>query len=324
MEKILRVLDLHTTFKVDGSTIYAVKGVSLEINEGETLCIVGESGSGKSVTGLSIMQLFMGTTGRIENGQIFFKDIELTGLPEEQIRNIRGNKIAMVFQEPMTSQNPVLRIGRQLTRTVQIHKKVSKAEARERGIEALKKAGIRNPEDIFHAYPQELSGGMRQRVMIAQALINRPALLLCDEPTSALDAIVQAQIVQMLRGLSAKEHTAILFITHDMSVVAQVADRVAVMYFGEIVESAPVKEFFANPQHPYSIGLIRSIPQPGNQQRLQCIKGSIPRPTQIMEGCIYLERCPFAREKCKYEAPLITGGLHQVKCFYPYGGKGSE
>lgn len=322
MKPILEVSNLSITFRVNEQKIYAVKNASFRIGEGELLCIVGESGSGKSVTALSIMQLFYGTTGKIEQGCIKLNGIELTNLKEKELRKYRGNEMAMVFQEPMTSLNPVVKVGRQLSRAVVLHQKVSKAEAKEISIEYIKKVGIKNAEKIYYAYPHEISGGMRQRIMIALAMINKPKLLICDEPTSALDVIVQAKIIHLIKNLCLQEKISVLFITHDMSVVAQIADRVAVMYWGMIVENGTVEDVFFKPRHPYTEGLIQSIARSDEQsEHMKCIKGSIPRPTELISGCIFADRCPYVKEICRKQLPKLEGDTHQFRCFYPLEGE---
>lgn len=259
MKPILEVTDLNTVFESNGENIHAVKDVSFHVNPGELLCLVGESGSGKSVTSLSIMRLLQGTTGKIVKGSVMLNGTDLTKLTDKEMRKYRGSEISMIFQEPMTSLNPVLKIGYQMIRTVMLHQKVSKSEAKRLSIEFLKKVRIKNAEKVFYAYPHEVSGGMRQRIMIASAIVNRPKILICDEPTSALDVIVQARIIRLIKELCLEENISVLFITHDMSVVAQIADRVAVMYKGRIVESRGAEDIFYRPEHPYTRELLHSI-----------------------------------------------------------------
>ena len=298
-----------------------VDGVNYSILEGETLGVVGESGSGKSVTALSIMQLLPMPPARFEGGRILFRGRNLIGLDDEQMREIRGNDIAMIFQEPMTALNPVFTVGNQIMETVMLHRGVDKAAAREHAIEMLTKVGIPSPKKRVDEYPHQLSGGMRQRVMIAIAISCDPDLLIADEPTTALDVTIQAQILDLIRELQVKARMGVLLITHDLGVVAQTAHHVAVMYAGKVVEYATVEDLFGHPRHPYSIGLFRSLPDlaaPG--ERLATIPGSVPSATRFPSGCRFRTRCSIASDKCAADepplVPLEAGGKHTVACHH--------
>jgi len=321
-DPVLRVHDLKTYFVTDrgSGTARAVDGVSFELAAGETLGIVGESGCGKTVMSLSILRLVPEPPGHILPGSfIEFEGRNLLTLPPRELRAVRGNRIAMVFQEPMTSLNPVLPIGAQVAEAALVHQKLSRAEARRRTIDLLRLVGIPDPEARVDDYPHQLSGGMRQRVMIAMALICHPQILIADEPTTALDVTIQAQILDLLGRLRRELHMAVLLITHDLGVVAGSADRVAVMYAGQVVETAPTRDLFATPQHPYTTGLLASIPrldQP--RERLRSIPGSVPPATAWPGGCRFHPRCPFAWEKCRTEEPplLETGTAgHSARCW---------
>ncbi|TDC21489.1 ABC transporter ATP-binding protein [Kribbella albertanoniae] len=317
---MLQVGNLKTEFRTDQGTVTAVDEVSFRLAAGETLCLVGESGSGKSVTALSIMGL-LADNGRVAHGSILFEDQDLVTLPERQLRGIRGNSIAMIFQEPMTSLNPVLTIGDQLSETVILHLGLSRAQARERVIELLAKVGIPRPEEIVDDYPHRLSGGMRQRAMIAMALSCAPKLIIADEPTTALDVTIQAQILKLIRDLSAETGTAMILITHDLGVVAEMADRVAVMYAGQVVEEADVFTLFDEPKHPYTIALMRSVPHISTPagDRLASISGSVPSLLQMPTGCRFHERCPHAMDRCRDDRPellqLSGQNRHTVRCW---------
>ncbi|GAB3937139.1 ABC transporter ATP-binding protein [Kribbella albertanoniae] len=317
---LLQVGNLKTEFRTDQGTVTAVDEVSFRLAAGETLCLVGESGSGKSVTALSIMGL-LADNGRVAHGSILFEDQDLVTLPERQLRGIRGNSIAMIFQEPMTSLNPVLTIGDQLSETVILHLGLSRAQARERVIELLAKVGIPRPEEIVDDYPHRLSGGMRQRAMIAMALSCAPKLIIADEPTTALDVTIQAQILKLIRDLSAETGTAMILITHDLGVVAEMADRVAVMYAGQVVEEADVFTLFDEPKHPYTIALMRSVPHISTPagDRLASISGSVPSLLQMPTGCRFHERCPHAMDRCRDDRPellqLSGQNRHTVRCW---------
>jgi oligopeptide/dipeptide ABC transporter ATP-binding protein len=314
---LLRVENLVTTFNAAEGKLSAVRGVSFSLHKGETLCIVGESGCGKSITSLSIMGL-LPSNGEISSGAIYFEGTDLTKLSKEELRRIRGNKISMIFQEPMTALNPVFTIGYQIREPLMLHQKLSKREAHERGIELLKQVGIPFPEKRMKQYPHELSGGMRQRVMIAMALACRPSLLIADEPTTALDVTIQAQILDLINELKEKLNMGVIMITHDMGVVAEMADRVMVMYAGEKVEEGDVASIFANPRHPYTKGLLKSVPNIDDEQyELEPIPGTLPNLNEKIEGCRFHPRCPFATEKCRTQSPpefKVKEG-HYVRCW---------
>jgi oligopeptide/dipeptide ABC transporter ATP-binding protein len=322
-EEILRVRDLKTQFLSDGQAVPAVDGISFALNRGETLGIVGESGSGKSVTALSIMRLIPSPPGRIIGGNIYFKGEDLLEKTDHEIRSIRGNNISMIFQEPMTSLNPVYTIGRQISETIMVHQKLPKKAAMEKAVQMLRLVGIPMPEKRIRQYPHQLSGGMRQRVMIAMALSCRPDVLIADEPTTALDVTIQAQILEILKELKNEIGMAVILITHDLGVVAEIADNVLVMYCGRAVEYSSVREIFYNPKHPYTKGLLNSIPQiTGPWKRLEAIRGIVPSPGQITEGCRFKTRCDFVQQRCIVEEPpLIRAGDGLVRCWrYSAGG----
>ncbi len=310
MAKLLEVNDLQTHFPTRAGLVRAVDGVSFEIGEGELLGLVGESGCGKSITALSIMRL-ISSPGKIVGGSIKFKGEELTTASVERLREIRGNDIAMIFQDPMTSLNPVYTVGEQIAEALRLHRKLDKKTAWEAAIQAMREVSIPSPDRRVNDYPHQLSGGMRQRVMIAMALACDPELLIADEPTTALDVTIQAQILELLDELRKTRKLAILLITHDLGVVAEVADRVCVMYTGKIVEQSGVEEIFANPKHPYTKGLIRSVPkltQRGSTKtaRLQTIDGTVPSPTDLPRGCHFAPRCEFRLDMCtKGAIPLL-------------------
>jgi len=321
-DPVLRVHDLKTYFVTDrgSGTARAVDGVSFELSAGETLGIVGESGCGKTVMSLSILRLVPEPPGHILPGSfIEFEGTNLLTLPPRELRAVRGNRIAMVFQEPMTSLNPVLPIGAQVAEAALVHQKLSRADARRRAIDLLRLVGIPDPEARVDDYPHQLSGGMRQRVMIAMALICHPQILIADEPTTALDVTIQAQILDLLGRLRRELHMAVLLITHDLGVVAGSADRVVVMYAGQVVETAPTRALFATPRHPYTEGLLASIPRLDQPRaRLRSIPGSVPPATAWPTGCRFHPRCPYAWEKCRTEEPppLETGTPgHTARCW---------
>ena len=316
-EFVLEVKNLHTVFYSDKQEVSAVENLSFHIQKKETLGIVGESGSGKSVTALSIMKLIPNPPGEIVGGEIFLNDTDLLKLSNEEMRHIRGNKIAMIFQEPMTSLNPVYTIGNQLTEALLLHKKLTKKEATAKSIEMLKSVKVPLPEKRMKQYPHQLSGGMRQRVMIAMALSCEPEILIADEPTTALDVTIQAQILHLMKELKEKMGTAVMLITHNMGVVAEVADRVMVMYCGRDVECADVSTIFKTPKHPYTIGLIESIPTiEGEKKKLHTIKGSIPTPGEITKGCRFQTRCDDVWDKCRQEEPPVFDvGKTKVRCW---------
>ncbi|KQU63825.1 ABC transporter ATP-binding protein [Rossellomorea marisflavi] len=315
---LLQVEDLRTSFFTDDGEVPAVDGVSFHVNEGEILGVVGESGCGKSVTSLSVMGLIPSPPGKITGGHILYKGEDLTSATDKRMREIRGNDIAMIFQEPMTSLNPVFTIGDQLTESIRIHMKLSKKEALKRAIEMLKKVGLPRSEELVKEYPHQLSGGMRQRVMIAMAMVCDPNVLIADEPTTALDVTIQAQILKLMKNLNKELNTAVLLITHDLGVVAETCERVVVMYSGKVVEEGTVEEIFKNPQHPYTKGLIQSVPDMRmKQQRLHSIKGSVPRPGSIKTGCRFAARCEAAFDRCLVETPELyeTSKGHCTRCF---------
>ena len=317
-EKILSVDDLRVGFATEDGVVQAVDGVSFELAEGEILAIVGESGSGKSVTAQTITGLTRAPNARI-TGSISYRGRELNGLDDDQLRDVRGEQIAMVFQDPMTSLNPVYRVGDQITEMIHAHRDVSKQEARARAVELLASVGIPNAEGRVRSYPHEFSGGMRQRVMIAMALALEPAMLIADEPTTALDVTVQAQILRLIDELNRDRDLAVILITHDLGVVAEVADRVVVMYAGQIVEDATLDEIFYDPQHPYTWGLLGSLtrldePRTG---RLPQIAGQPPSLLDPPSGCRFAPRCPHVFEKCSERPPLEprAGGMHLDRCW---------
>ncbi|MEO5735733.1 MAG: ABC transporter ATP-binding protein [Rubrivivax sp.] len=307
---LLSIDGLRTRFNTDAGSFAAVDGISLQVDAGQTLAIVGESGSGKSVTALSIMGLVPPSQGHVE-GSIRFEGRELVGLPERELQALRGNGIAMIFQEPMSSLNPAFTIGRQIVEGLQRHQRLSARDAEARAMQMLRRVHIPAPEQRFHDHPHKLSGGMRQRAMIAMALANEPRLLIADEPTTALDVTIQAQILALMATLQAESGTAVVLITHDLGVVAEVADTVAVMYAGRIVEQASVRQLFNEPQHPYTVGLLGSMPRlHGRQQRLAAIGGQVPGPFARPPGCGFADRCPFAVARCHAESPpLVSMGL---------------
>ena len=322
---LLRVHDLRTYFYTEEGVGRAVDGVTFELDRGETLGLVGESGCGKSVSALSVMRLVPEPPGKIESGQILLKERNLLELTEDDMCAIRGDDVAMIFQEPMTSLNPVLTCGYQIVEAVLLHQKVSKREARARAIEMLKMVGIPAPEQRIDDYPHQLSGGMRQRVMIAMALSCNPDLLIADEPTTALDVTIQAQILELLERLQEDMSMAILLITHDLGVIAETADRIAVMYAGKIVEYASTEKLFENPSHPYSGGLLHSIPRLGQlRERLEIIPGMVPDARYYPRGCRFSPRCPLADAHCMEEEPplekLEEG--HWVSCWKAESGGG--
>lgn len=283
---ILEIKNLHTYFYTDSGVIKSVDGVDIELREGTTLGIVGESGSGKSVTALSVMGLLMGTTGKVAEGEILFEGRDLTKLDDEERRKMRGEKISMIFQEPMTSLNPVMKIGDQITECILMHNNISKQEAWDKAVEMLKLTGVPRVERMMKEYPFQLSGGQRQRVMIAMALVCKPKILIADEPTTALDVTIQAQILDLMENLKQKTGTSILFITHDLGVVAEVCDDVVVMYSGRVVEKGDVRSIFASPSHPYTKGLLASIPKLGEcAEELESIPGNVPNPKYMPQGC---------------------------------------
>lgn len=318
-EKILEVKNLTTSFKTERGVMNAVQGVSFHVDKGEILGLVGESGCGKSVTSQSIMRLYDEKRLARYQGEILFDGVDLLTLPEKKMQAVRGKDIAMVFQDSLSSLNPVFTCGNQIMEALMIHQKLSKREARERAIEMLRLVGIPSPETRVDQYPHEMSGGMRQRVMIACALSCHPKLLIADEPTTALDVTIQAQIMELIVELNQKLNTGVILITHDLSVVAETCSRVAVMYLGQIVEEADVFSLFQNPQHPYTKGLLRSIPKMdgARRERLFIIEGSVPLLSQIPQGCRFCPRCPFAEEGCSKAMPELqsVSSTQKVRCF---------
>lgn len=317
MDPLLKVQNLKTYFYSDQKETPAVDGVSFEIDKGETLSIVGESGSGKSVTSLSILQLLPKPHGKIIGGEVLFKGENLVTKSDGEIRKIRGNDISMIFQEPMTSLNPVYTVGNQIVEVLVLHQKLSKKEAKKKAIDMLTLVGIPSADQRVNQYPHQLSGGMRQRVMIGMALACNPDLLIADEPTTALDVTTQAQILDLMNDLKTKLDTSILLITHDLGVVAEAADKVAVMYLGRIVEYADVETFFESPKHPYSRGLIQSMPSLKDRvARLRPIKGQVPHPSDVKSGCRFASRCEYVESKClSEEPPLIELGRNKTRCW---------
>ncbi len=320
-KSILEVKDLRTYFYTRDGVVRSVDGVSFSISEGETLAIVGESGCGKSVTSLSLLRLIPSPPGKIVSGSILFHGKDLLELSDDEMRDIRGDKISMIFQEPMTSLNPVLTIGRQISEVLELHRHCTKDEARTRILELLKLVNISEPERRIDEYPHQLSGGMRQRIMIAMALACDPEILIADEPTTALDVTIQAQILNLMRELRDRTRAAIILITHDLGVVAEMAQRVVVMYAGRKVEEASVFDLFAKPMHPYTLGLLNSMPRldDASSKRLVEIPGMVPSMRTEMIGCAFAPRCSMASERCTQESPVLKdhGNGHWVACWNP-------
>ena len=314
---LLSVKNLSTEFPVKKGIVRAVEDVSFDVDQGEILAIVGESGSSKSVTSLSIMGL-LAEPGHVAGGSLEFEGKDLATLSEKQYRELRGNDMAMIFQEPMTSLNPVYRVGNQIVEAIRTHEKVSKAEAKDRAVDLLRKVGIPSPEARINDYPHQMSGGMRQRVMIAMALACNPKLLIADEPTTALDVTIQAQILDLLRRLRDDTGMAVLLITHDLGVVSETADRVVVMYCGQVVEEAEVRTLFDHPMHPYTLGLLKSIHrlEDDDSKRLYMIKGMVPNPLEMPPGCHFSDRCDSCMDICRTKVPeLVDVDGHKVRCF---------
>jgi peptide/nickel transport system ATP-binding protein/oligopeptide transport system ATP-binding protein len=320
MSHLLEVKNLRTQFPTRAGVVRAVEGVSFHVGEGELLGLVGESGCGKSITALSVMRL-IGAPGRIVGGEVWFAGENLLAASDARMREIRGDDIAMIFQDPMTSLNPVYTVGEQIAEALRLHRKLNRRQAREAAVEAMREVAIPDPGRRVDDYPHQLSGGMRQRVMIAMALACDPRLLIADEPTTALDVTIQAQILELIDELRRTRNLAVLLITHDLGVVAEVADRVAVMYTGRIVEESPVEELFARPKHPYTEGLLRSVPKLTEAEvkkavRLSTIEGSVPKPTNLPDGCHFAPRCPHRMPRCtEGDLPLyrLEGGV-SVRC----------
>lgn len=305
-ERLVEIRNLRTHFYTEEGIVPAVDGVNLYIKRGETLGVVGESGCGKSVTSLSIMRLIPNPPGKVVDGEILFEGQDLLKKSEAEMRRIRGNEISMIFQEPMTSLNPVYTIGDQISESIQLHQGLSRKEAMEKAIEMLRLVGIPLPERRVKEYPHQLSGGMRQRVMIAMALSCNPKLLIADEPTTALDVTIQAQILELMRKLKKELGMAIMLITHDLGVVAEMCERVVVMYGGKVVEEADVISIFKNPLHPYTEGLLRSIPRMDEEtEKLHVIEGVVPNPLHLPKGCRFHPRCPYATDQCREAQPKL-------------------
>lgn len=319
MPPLLDVRHLETRFFTRSGTVCAVNDVSFQVNEGETVGIVGESGSGKSITVLSVLRLIPHPPGKITGGQVLFAGRDLLTLPEKEMRDLRGNRIAMIFQDPMTSLNPVLRVEKQLTESLRLHLGMTGAEARERAIALLDHVGIPAAAERIRNYPHQFSGGMRQRVMIAMGLACNPRLLIADEPTTALDVTIQAQIVELVKQLRQELGMAVIWITHDLSLLAGIADRILVMYAGQIVEQAPLHALYSNPRHPYTIGLLQSMPRLDEQRqaRLKPIPGMPPDLTDYPQGCPFATRCQFAIDRCREADPPLepVAEGHAVACW---------
>jgi len=318
-DPLLDVRELVTRFATDGSELRAVDGVSFSMRAGTTLGVVGESGSGKSVTALSILRLVRDPPGRVVGGRVMFRGRDLLALSEREMQKVRGAEIAMIFQEPMTSLNPVMTTGAQVAESLVIHRGKSKKEALAEAAELYRLVGIADPQRRIHDYPHQMSGGMRQRVMIAMALACRPALVIADEPTTALDVTIQAQILELLARLRRELGMALLLITHDLGVVAETCDEVVVMYAGHVVEQAPARALFAHPRHPYTAGLVRSRKPKPDSRQLEAIPGIVPRLDQLPKGCRFADRCDRVQQKCRDELPTLDviepGRL--VRCFFP-------
>ncbi|MFQ5444755.1 MAG: ABC transporter ATP-binding protein [Nitrospinales bacterium] len=320
MSYLLEIKNLSTYFDTDDGVVQAVRGVDLQIKNGETLALVGESGCGKSVTALSVMRLVPIPPGRFASGDIIFNGQSIFSLSSEEVEKIRGSDISMIFQEPMTSLNPILTIGEQISEPIILHQNKSEKEAYDLTLELLRKVAIPSPERRIHQYPHELSGGMKQRAMIAMAISCSPALLIADEPTTALDVTIQAQILELLKSLREETQMSILLITHNLGIVAEFADRVSVMYSGKIVEEAPVETLYESPAHPYTQGLLNSLPRGEPGSKLEPIPGTVPHPAHLPEGCAFHPRCPQVLPRCKKDIPRIQkapGGSpdHQVACW---------
>lgn len=321
-DKFLSIENLSIEYVTEGEVVSAVNGITLSMKKGETLGLVGETGAGKTTSALAVMRLLPPRTGRVTSGSITVGDVDILALPEHEMRKLRGELIAMIYQDPMTSLNPVITVGDQILEVLELHKRQSKAEMNARVAELLELVGI--PAERANEYPHQFSGGMKQRVVIAMALACEPELLIADEPTTALDVTIQAQVLQMIRDLKAKLNTSMLLITHDLGVVAQTCDNVAIMYAGEIVEQGTVKDIFEGEKHhPYTDGLFGSIPRLNQQSnRLNPIEGMLPDPTNLPEGCNFSPRCPHCMEICKTTPPCVTQtGTHQIAC-HLYSSKG--
>jgi oligopeptide/dipeptide ABC transporter ATP-binding protein len=322
MADLIQVKNLQTSFFTPEGEVRAIDGISFEIAEGKTLGLVGESGCGKSVTSLSIMRLIQSPPGKIVGGEIFYRGKDLLKLGNEAMRKIRGNEISMIFQEPMTSLNPVFTVGNQIGEAIKLHQGLGKKETRQKTIDMLHLVNIADPESRVDSYPHQLSGGMRQRVMIAMALSCNPSLLIADEPTTALDVTIQAQILELMKALQQKIGMALLLITHDLGVVAEQADEVAIMYAGKIVERAHTEAIFNRPFHPYTVGLLNSLPSVGGakKKRLDAIPGVVPNPLNLPSGCRFRDRCPKAADACAQSEPqlVVKEPGHSVACHFPH------
>ena len=315
-QALLHIENLKTVISSKDGKLVPVDGVDITIPKGKTVGIVGESGCGKSMTAMSVMGLLPNTT-HIEEGKILFQDMDLTKLNPKELRKITGDKISIIFQEPMTSLNPVIQVGKQVREAILLHEKVSKEEAKQRVIEIFRQVGIPEPERRYNAYPHQLSGGLRQRVMIGMAMVCNPDLLIADEPTTALDVTIEAQILHLMRQLQKDKGTSIMMITHNLGVVAEICDQVYVMYAGKVVESAEVHELFQNPKHPYTQGLLGALPKMDSRQRLNSIDGMVPTLKDMPTGCRFAPRCPMATQRCREEQPALVDvtAEHQVRCF---------
>ena len=306
-EPILEIKDLCVEFQTVEGTVHAVDHLNYTLHKGEKLGIVGESGSGKSVSSLGMMQLIPNPPGRVTGGEILYHGKDLVKASEKEMQKIRGNEISMIFQEPMTSLNPIIKCGKQIAESLRLHRGMKKKEAMEEAVQMMHAVGIANPEVRAHEYPHQMSGGMRQRVMIAMALACQPQILIADEPTTALDVTIQAQILDLIRELNESMGTSVVFITHDLGVVSELCDTVIVMYTGHIVEQAPVKELFENPKHPYTRGLLNAIPRITKERNpLETIEGMVPNPNERIEGCSFSPRCPYATDQCRKAEPPMT------------------
>lgn len=317
-EKLLEIKDLCVEFKTVEGTVKAVNHLNYTLHKGEKLGIVGESGSGKSVSSLGIMQLIPNPPGKITEGEILYKGKDLVKVPEKEMQHIRGNEISMIFQEPMTSLNPIIKCGKQIAESLRLHRGLNKKDAMKEAVHMMRSVGIANPEVRAHEYPHQMSGGMRQRVMIAMALACQPQILIADEPTTALDVTIQAQILDLIRDLNKTMNTSVLFITHDLGVISELCDTVIVMYTGHIVEQAPVRDLFKDPKHPYTIGLLSAIPKiTKDRPPLSTIEGIVPNPTERIDGCSFWPRCPHATEKCRQAEPPVVhiSEERQVRCW---------
>lgn len=322
MKRLLSIENLQTHFFTSNGVVKAVDGVTLEVSAGGTLGVVGESGSGKSVTAMSVLRL-VSEPGRIVSGRILLNGADILTMSVENLREIRGGKIAMIFQEPMTSLNPVFTVGDQIEEAVELHQKgLSKAERRAKVVESLALVRVPDPERVVRSYPHELSGGMRQRAMIAMALACRPALLIADEPTTALDVTIQAQVLELLKELQEKLGMALILITHDLGIIAETVERVAVMYAGRVVETGRTQDLFAGPRHPYTRALLHSLPTLETKGRLQTIPGTVPDLAHLPRGCAYQDRCEKVQPRCRAEEPPLesaSGGKERAaRCFFPY------